>query len=132
MIASRKRWAAQEDHPRSYKHHRNSLYSRSDPHGFRDSESHPISLARPRALIVLRERRAHRTLLGLRPPLMKQDLAIARQHPRLQFASDFKALVIVFSDESRLVLGDDRRWRQRSYGRQNLQSRCPFRDAAAG
>jgi hypothetical protein len=82
---------------------------------------------------------AERIELGstLRPPLMKQDLAIAQQHPRLQFASDFKALVIdpitiISSDESRFLLGDDRRWRQRSYGRQSFQSRCPLRDAAAG
>jgi hypothetical protein len=47
---------------------------------------------------------------------VKQDLTVAQQHQRLQFASDLTALaidstMIIFSDESRFVLGDDHRWR---------------------
>jgi hypothetical protein len=47
-----------------------------------------------------------------RPPLVKQDLSIAQQQ-RLQFAINILATEsldsakIVFSDESRFVLGDD-------------------------
>jgi transposase len=67
---------------------------------------------------------AERVRLGFlwRPPLVKQDLSTAQEHQRLQFASDvlntvnFDAQKIIFSDESRFVLGDDHRWRHMRVG----------------
>jgi hypothetical protein len=49
------------------------------------------------------------------PPLVEQDLTIAQEHQKLQFANDLMAMAIdptkiIFSDESRFVLGDDHRW----------------------
>jgi hypothetical protein len=56
-----------------------------------------------------------------RPPPMKQDLSIAQEHQRLQFALDLTRMdldpaKIIFSDESRFVLGDDNRWRHLQKG----------------
>jgi hypothetical protein len=47
--------------------------------------------------------------------LVKQDLTIAQEHQRLQFANDLMVISIdptkmIFSDESRFVLGDDHCW----------------------
>jgi transposase len=62
---------------------------------------------------------AERCRLGFtwRPPLVKQDLDICQEHERLQYAIDVLSVArldttrVVFSDESRFVLGDDNRWR---------------------
>jgi hypothetical protein len=60
---------------------------------------------------------AERIQLGFtwRRPLVKQDLTIAQDHQRLRFANDLMAMAIdptkiIFSDESRFVIGDDHRW----------------------
>jgi transposase len=69
---------------------------------------------------------AERIKLGFtwRPPLVKQELTSSQARQRLQFTSDLMAmglnpLKIIFSDESRFVLGDDHRWRHLRRGEWN-------------
>jgi hypothetical protein len=69
---------------------------------------------------------AGRIRLGFtwRSPLVKQDLTIAEEHQRFQFANDLMAMAInptkiIFSDEYRFVLGDDHHWRHLRRGEWN-------------
>jgi hypothetical protein len=59
-----------------------------------------------------------------RLPLVNQGLSVAQEHQRIQFALDIRhatldSAPIVFSDESRFVLGDDRRGRHLRRGEWN-------------
>jgi hypothetical protein len=67
-----------------------------------------------------------------RPPLVKQDLSIAQEHQRLQFALDLTSMnldpakiIIIFSNESRFVLGDDNHWRHLRKGDWNETAFVP-------
>jgi transposase len=62
---------------------------------------------------------AERVRLGFlwRPPLVKQEMSVTQEHERLQFSTDVLMTAnldttrIIFSDESRFVLGDNHEWR---------------------
>jgi hypothetical protein len=85
-----------------------------------------IQMRWPNLKLSLSSVSAERIRLGFtwRPHLVKQELSVAQEHQRLQSTLDIRSAAldlasIVFSDESRFVHGDDRRWRHLRRGEWN-------------